>query len=233
MNALYWCGAVLLIVLIWPWLRCGGKRIVMAVRLARAARKNGWTRIPARPLWFFASNLGARPDIYFEKRTEAVRRIYAVKLWASLYRMQNAYFVGPDPGKVRYRRVIPLAGRFATKFDWGLEELTEGTGGGINLIRETRDKPRPDIDYWTAADGGTLSGVIPVLLFCPAPLNVGEAKVVPLTHTTVERTPMFEKKAETTLVTRRLFDGDLLHEREYVFATRAFCTELAYPTIGR
>jgi len=218
------------ILLLFPWVRCFFRRAVMAVRLRRRARANGWTFTPARPLWFLAANSGTSPDCFLEGEAAGKKRIYSVKLWASLRRMQNVYFIGADPGTVRTRRVVPLAGRFASKFDSDLEEIVEGTGGGINLILESREKRRDPVDYWTRAGGGPY--VIPVLLFCPAPLNVMESRVVPLSHSTVERLPMFTKAAETTLATRRLFDGDLLHGREYIFGTEAFCSELAHPHVG-
>jgi hypothetical protein len=216
--------------LILPWIVCLFKRLKMAAKLRMAAKSNGWTLRPLHPLWFLGTNGTSVPDCLFEGTAGGRRRIYSVKLWASLCRMQNAYFIGTDPQTVRYRRIVPLAGRFAGKYDWELNEIAEGTGGGINLLRESREKKREPVDYRYRCGGG--AEVIPVLLFCPAPLNVAEARVVPLTHTTVERLPMFTKAAETTLETRRLFDGDLLHEREYVFGTEAFLGELKYPHIG-
>lgn len=223
-------GTALLIAVLLPWIRCLFKRIVMAVKLRRCAKANGWTLTPARPLWFLAPNGGAFPDCFLRGRTERGERTYAVKLRASLFRMQNAYFVGSDPQSVRYKRIIPLAGRFGGKYGWELNEIAEGTGGGISMVTESREKKRRPVDYWTATEGG--GEVIPVLLFCPAPLNIAEARVIPLTHSTVERLPMFTKPADTTLTVRRLFDGDLLHDREYVFATEAFLSELRYPHVA-
>ena len=222
---------VLFLLWLLPYLRCAGKRIVLAAKLKRTAGRCGWTLRHPRFLWFLAPNRGTSPDCLLEGESDGERRIYSVKLWASVRRMQNLYFIGTDPGTVRTRRVVPLAGRFASKFDPDLEELPEGTGGGINMILESREKARDPVDYWTPAGGGPY--VIPVLLFCPAPLNVMEARVVPLIHSTVERRPMFTKAAETTLSVRRLFDGDLLHEREFIFGTQAFLSELAHPHIGR
>ena len=201
----------------------------MAVRLRRTARANGWTFTPARPLWLFAPNGGTAQDCRIEGECAGRPRVYAVKLWASLFRMQNAYFIGDDPQSVRYKRIIPLAGRFGGKYGWELNEIAEGTGGGISMVTESREKKRDPVDYWGDVPG---EGIIPVLLFCPAPLNVAEARVVPLTHSTAERLPMFTKPADTTLAVRRLFDGDLLHEREYVFGTEAFLSELRYPHVG-
>ena len=218
------------ILLLFPWIRCFFRRAVMAVRLRRRARANGWTFTPARPLWFLAPNSGTSPDCFFRKETERGTRVYSVKLWASLFRMQNAYFIGDDPQTVKYRRIVPLAGRFGGKYGWELDEIAEDTGGGINMITESRERTREAVDYRAGAGEG--ADVFPILLFCPAPLNVAEARVVPLSHTTVERPPMFTKLPETTLRTRRLFDGDLLHEREYVYGTAAFLSELKYPHLG-
>lgn len=231
MRGILLIGAVILTAALLPWLRCLLRRSVMAVKLQRASRADGWTLVPARFLWFLSPNRGTSPDCVIRKETERGERVYAVKLWASLFRMQNAYFVGSDPQTVRYKRIIPLAGRFGGKYGWELNEIAEGTGGGINMVTESREKKRPAVDYFSGIDGAC--EVIPVLLFCPAPLNVAEARIVPLTHSTAERLPMFTKPAETTLSVRRLFDGDLLHEREYVFATEAFLSELRYPHIGR
>ena len=220
------------LILLLPWIRFVFRRIVMAAKIRRTARANGWTFTPARPLWLFAPNGGTAPDCRIEGECAGRPRVYAVKLWASVRKMQNVYFIGSDPQSVRCRRIIPLAGRFASRFDWNMGELTDGTGGGVNLIRESREKPRAAVDYYTDAAGRFRPETVPVLLFCPAPLNVAEGRVVPLTHTTVERLPMFSKPAETTVTVRRLFDGELLHEREYVFGTEAFCSELRHPHIG-
>ncbi len=223
------CAAGL--ILLWPWLRCLLRRIVMAAKLRRTAAGNGWTLKPARLLWFLSPNGGTRADCFIRGKTEDGERVYSIKLWASLFRMQNAYFIGSDPGTVRYKRIVPLAGRFGGKYGWELNEIAEGTGGGINMVTESREKKRPAVDYWSGAGGAY--EVIPVLLFCPAPLNVAEARIVPLTHSTVERLPMFTRPADTTLSVRRLFDGDLLHEREFVFGTEAFLSELRHPHVGR
>ena len=223
-------GAALLTVALLPWIRCFFKRIVMAGKLRRCAAANSWTLTPTRPLWFLAANGGTSPDCFIRKRTERGERTYAVKLWASLFRMQNVYFIGDDPQSVRYKRIVPLAGRFGGKYGWELNEIAEGTGGGISMVTESREKKRMPVDYRAGTESG--GELIPVLLFCPAPLNIAEARVVPLTHSTVERLPMFTKPADTTLTVRRLFDGDLLHEHEYVFATEAFCSELRYPHVA-
>ena len=230
MKAVWWVTCALVLPGLIPWIRCFFKRIVMAVKLRDAAKKNGWTFRPARPLWFLAPNGGTEADCFFEGQAGRGRRVYSVKLWASLFRMQNAYFIGEDPQTVRYKRIVPLAGRFGGKYGWELNEIAEGTGGGISMVTESREKKRLPVDYRTGAENG--EDVFPVLLFCPAPLNVAEARVVPLTHSTMERLPMFTKPADTTLAVRRLFDGDLLHEREYVFGTEAFCSELRHPHIG-
>ena len=229
MRGILWLGIAILAAVLLPWLRCLVKRTVMAVKLRRTAGKNGWTLTPARFLWFLSPNGGTSPDCFIRKETERGERIYAVKLWASLFRMQNAYFIGDDPQSVRYKRIVPLAGRFGGKYGWELDEIAEGTGGGISMVTESREKKRDPVDYYGDAPG---VGIIPVLLFCPAPLNIAEARVVPLTHSTVERLPMFTKPADTTLAVRRLFDGDLLHGREYVFGTEAFLSELRYPHVG-
>ena len=209
------------------------KRLTMALKLTVAAKRNGWTLRPLHPLWFFGLNVGTLPDFALTGTADGRERVYSVKLWASLHRMQNAYFIGSDPQFVRYRRVIPLAGRFAGKFAQDLEEIPDGTGGGINLIRESREKERRPVAYAALPDGMDRQQIIPVLLFCPAPLNIMEAKRIPLAHTTVERQPMFSKPAETTLTVRPCFDGDLLHETEYVFGTKGFLSELKYSCIGK
>ena len=231
MKPFLWILGAAAILFFLPRLLTLFRRIRMAVRLRAAAKKNVYTLRPLHPLWFFGTNSGTSPDVLFEKTENGERRIYSVKLWASGRKMQNIVFIGTDPQTVQVRRIIPLAGRFGTWMDWDFNPITDGTGGGINWLRETRPKKREPVDYWTPA--GTSYGVIPVLLFCPAPMNVAEARVVRLSHTTVERQPMYTKAPETTLEKRRLFDGDLLHEREYVFGTRAFITELTYPTVGR
>ena len=222
------CALVLLGLI--PWIRCFFKRIVMAVKLRDAAKKNGWTFRPARPLWFLAPNGGTEADCFLEGQAGRERRVYSVKLWASLFRMQNAYFIGGDPQSVRYKRIVPLAGRFGGKYGWELNETAEETGGGISMVVGSREKKRKLVDYLSRCGGSP--DVIPVLLFCPAPLNVAQSRVIPLTHTTVERLPMFTKAEETTIESKRLFDGDLLHGREYIFGTEAFLSELRYPHIG-
>ena len=230
MDAVYWIAGAFLVLCLIPWIRVFFRRIVMAAKLRRTARANGWTLRALHPLWFLGPNGGTVPDCAFEGTAGGRHRIYSVKLWASLSRMQNAYFTGSDPQTVRYKRIVPLAGRFAGRYDWELNAIAEGTGGGISAVRESREKTREPVDYQSLCGNGC--EVIPVLLFCPAPLNVAEGRIVPLTHTTVERLPMFTKAAETTVETKRLFDGDLLCGREYVFGTEAFLSELKYPHIA-
>ncbi len=231
MEPVFWIAAAAAFFLILPWIVCLFKRLKMAAKLRMAAKSNGWTLRPLHPLWFLGTNGGTVPDCEFEGEAGGRRRIYSVKLWASLYRMQNAYFIGTDPQTVRYRRVIPLAGRFAGQYGQDLEEIPLGTGGGINMIRNSSEKKRLPVDYRSACGNG--GEVIQVLLFCPAPLNVMEARKIPLTHTTVERLPMFTKAEETTLSTRPCYDGDLLHGAEFVFGTEGFIAELKYSCIGK
>ena len=219
-------AAAALAVLLWPLIVCACKRIRMALRLRRTCRKEGHRLVPLHPFWFWGLNFSARPD--FLVRTKDGRAVYTVKLFGVLRRLSNLYFVQTtDGGIVCFtRRVVPLAGRFATMLDEDLKPIPGGASSGVNIVYDTRRRARSPVDYASPTEGERIAN-IPVLLVNPAPLAVRASEEIPVTPWTVERRPMFTKKEEKRLESRTVYDGELLHLDEYVYAASGFLKELS------
>ncbi len=219
-------AAVVLAVLLWPLLVCGIKRIRMALRLRRACRREGHRLVPLKPFWFWGLNFSARPD--FLVRTKDGRAVYTVKLFGVLRRLSNLYFVKTTDGRIERfeRRVVPLAGRFATMLDEDLKPIPGGASSGVNFVYDTRRRLRRPVDYASPTEGERIAN-IPVLLVNPAPLAVRASEEIPVSPWTVERRPMFTKKEDKRLESHTVYDGGLLHLDEYVFAASGCIKELS------
>ena len=223
---------ILLVIFVFPYLVFLCKRIVMAFKLRRTCRREGYELHPAHPFWFWGRNNSSKIDCVLVHRDK--KRVYPVKLYGSVHRLQNLYFIENTEWEqtVRIRRVIPVAGRFASFFSPQLTETATAFGGGINHIHESKPKKRNFPNYWEGHEHDFENRIFPILLFCPVPLNVMEARLVPLKHSTVERLSIGEKREDTTIKSQVRYDSELLHEKEYVFGTKGFLAELKYPHLG-
>ena len=224
MKALTLLAAVLLI-LLFPYLLLALRRVKMALKMRRACRANGHRLVPLHFLWFWGFNFSPHPD--FLVRTKDGRAVYTVKLFGAAHRLSNLYFVKTLTGETECftRRVIPLAGRFPTMLDEDLHPIPGGNFSGVNFVHDSRRRVRRAVDYASPTEGERTAN-IPVLLVNPAPLAVRASEEIPVTPWTVERRPMFTKKTDRRLESVTVYDGGLLHLREYVFSASGFIREL-------
>ncbi len=198
------------------------------VKIGRACRANGFTLTPAHALPFLSHNRAACADFYV--RANDGSRVYCVKMFGALRRLQTLYFV--DGGRYLWEQKIPLAGR-------NVHALVH--------TRVSRLHKRPTIDFSGGAGADFAGREIPVILLCPAPMSVRTSTLVLERHSTMERTPMFtpRKEFEYTVAgtqgkagpvmsvfdslgsAKPLYDGDSVGDA-YIFATAAFCAALRH-----
>ncbi len=219
-------AGIVLVLFLFTYVRVLFIRIKSYLKIKRACRANGFTLTPAHALPFLSHNRAACAD--FTVRANDGSRVYCVKMFGALRRLQTFYFVDTD--RYLWEQKIPLAGR-------NVHALVH--------TRVSRLHKRPQIDFAGDVDTSSAGRVIPVLLLCPAPMSVRSSTIVLERHSTMERTPMFtpRKEFEYTVAgtqgkngsvmsvfdslggAKPLYDGDSVGDA-YLFATSAFCMEL-------
>jgi len=90
------------VVLLYPYVRCFVKRIVMAKKLKKMCRTNGFSLYPTHPFWMLGRRGGACCDFYVE--TE--EKILSVKLFGVPRRSLMLVFT--EDGKYFFRRILVI-----------------------------------------------------------------------------------------------------------------------------
>lgn len=220
-------AGLLLFLFFLTYVRVGFIRIKSYLKIQRSCRANNFTLTPAHALPFLSHNRSSCVDFYLRANDNS--RVYCVKMFGSLHRLQTLYFV--DGSRYLWEQKIPLAGR------------------NVHALVHThvsRLHRRPPIDFAGTFDASFAGQKIPVLLLCPAPMAVRKSAVVLERHSTMERLPMFtpRKEFEYTVAgtqekngpvmsafdhiggAKALYDGDSVGDA-YIFATSALCMELS------
>ncbi len=226
MNFWLTLAVLVFLLLLLPYVRFVFIRTKSYLKIRRACRENGFTLTPAHALPFLSHNRSSVAD--FTVRANDNSRVYCVKMFGALRRLQTLYFV--DDNRYLWERKIPLAGRNML---------------ALVHTHTSRLHKHPTVDYVGDFDVTSVGRVIPVLLLCPAPMAVRRSKQILERHSTMERPTMFtpRKEFEYTVAgtqqrkgavmdifdalgsTDAIYDGEWV-TGEYVFGTSAFCAEL-------
>ncbi len=125
MEFWYFLFGVIALIAAWPALRCLVKRLILASKLCRLCKRNGYTLFKAHPLWLLGGKRGRRCDCYIETPSE----VYAVKLFGMPRRM--TVLVIRANGEYFIRRFIVL-------FSFGQ---------GIRFPINGKPRPMPHFDF--------------------------------------------------------------------------------------
>lgn len=150
MDFLMCLTAAALLFLAYPYLRIAFKRLSLAVRIRKTAKKYGLTFFPASKNWLFGGLDGENCDFYLWGEKETL----SVKLAAAKLRRSEYIFEG---GKLRIKRYVVLSGGWAIPAPMlsGVKLYPEFfCNFRYRMPDELLDKPRRDI-----------------LLFSPAPFS--------------------------------------------------------------
>ena len=205
------CSALAL--MIFPYVRFISKRVGFAVRVKNACRLNGYTFVPAHPLWIFALNNSGHADFYCESKND--ERVYAVKLFGAVHRMTTFYFI--EGTRYQWKRQIPLAGR-------GIAYGNNVLGGIIHEMKSGIRKWNR-VDYCHNREEDWSKRMIPVLLGNPVPMEVKRAREVHKENLYIERPYLFGKEEKTELKSEDVYDSDYVWDA-YLFSARGFIREL-------
>lgn len=223
MEFWYVLGGAVLTLILFPYVRFGVRRIRFAVKMRKACRDNGFTFRPAHPLWLFDPNNCGRASFYAVSESDS--RLYAVSLFGALHRLETLTFI--DGKRYRWERAIPVIGRGVVQDDGG------SLLGAVIHRHETRIRKLQPVDYYFRLPDTVSSGrtVLPVVIGNPVPLHVMRAREVWTEHSTVERLAIGEKKKETRLDSREIYDGDLIFDA-YLFSGEGFRRELYHSCLA-
>jgi len=130
------------------YIRAFFKRIIMYFKLKRCCKQNGCKIETVNSI--FLPNRSARTSLKITQENY----VYLVKLFGSAHRLETYYISETD---YRTQRVIPLGA---------------GRGGFISYTKESKPKPFPDIDWFGDTSPDASKTYIPIILFCPAPMEL-------------------------------------------------------------
>ena len=80
--------AVILVIILWPYVKVFFKRISLAAKITGCCRKNNYKLIKTHIFWFLGGKNGSKCDFYIE----TPNNVYSVKLWETLDKMSKLYF---------------------------------------------------------------------------------------------------------------------------------------------
>lgn len=137
-------GVLISTVLLYPYLRIGVKRLILAWKIRKACRLEHMT-LRTRPLWFFRSKNGKKYDFSVETR----HRIFAVKLFA--VKNRRTVLVFDSMGRWHLRKYLALAAHV----------------GLVRMPLDAKPHPLPDYSFYPEQGNGFGKAVVPILLIHP------------------------------------------------------------------
>ncbi|MBQ8287562.1 MAG: hypothetical protein IJX76_02180 [Clostridia bacterium] len=149
--------AIILLIVLLPYLRILRKRFTMRRRLCRLCLERRYSLHPVRKLWLFGRRMGKTCDFY----VETPETVYAVKLFAMKRRGQ--YLIFTNDGTFRVRKFL---------------NFVSSRGGYARFFRDSKPCKLPDYDFRAGfRDEWYLKDIRPVLLLNPTCIEVHLNKV--------------------------------------------------------
>ena len=143
-------GGIVVLVLLFPLIRCLFKRVVCATKIKRMCQRKNFVTHPTHPLWFLGGNKALNCDLYIETPTQ----VLAIKLFRAPRRLSILTLKEND--NYFFRSYIVLV----------------SYGAGFHVPLDGREKKMPRFDfqykYPAAWDGKTVRNI---LLANPAPME--------------------------------------------------------------
>lgn len=125
MEFWYALFGILVLIMLFPYLRCFCKRLILKSKLKKACNNKGYLLHPAHPLWFFGSGRSEMCDLHVETKEE----ILSIKLFCMPRR--HTVLVFGEQGEYYTRRFIVLS----------------YFGGAIHFPINQKKKQMPNYDF--------------------------------------------------------------------------------------
>ena len=143
-------GGIVVLVLLFPLIRCLFKRVVCATKIKRMCQRKNFVTHPTHPLWFLGGNKALNCDLYIETPTQ----VLAIKLFRAPRRLSILTLKEND--NYFFRSYIVLV----------------SYGAGFHIPFDGREKKMPRFDFrYKYQDMWYEKDTQDILLANPAPME--------------------------------------------------------------